>query len=50
VLLAQFDARVVWETARDAAITHFDAVPTTLRRILEAAPDRSSSLRLISYA
>lgn len=51
VLLAQFDARVVWETVRDAAITHFDAVPTTLRRILEAAPDRiPSSLRLISYA
>ncbi|HKP30133.1 MAG TPA: AMP-binding protein [Gemmatimonadales bacterium] len=51
VLLSQFDARVVWETVRDAAITHFDAVPTTLRRILEAAPDRiPSSLRLISYA
>ena len=32
-------------------ITHFDAVPTTLRRLLEAAPDRiPSSLRLISYA
>jgi len=51
VILAQFDARVVWETVRNAAVTHFDAVPTTLRRILEAAPERiPPSLRLISYA
>jgi acyl-CoA synthetase (AMP-forming)/AMP-acid ligase II len=51
VLLAQFDAHVVWETVRKAEVTHFDAVPTTLRRILEAAPERiPSSLRLISYA
>ena len=51
VLLAQFDARTVWETVHDAAITHFDAVPTTLRRLLEAAPQQiPASLRLISYA
>ena len=51
VLMPQFDARIVWDTVRDSAITHFDAVPTTLRRILEAAPERiPSSLRLISYA
>ena len=51
VLLAQFDARVVWDTVRDTGVTHFDAVPTTLRRILEVAPEQiPPSLRLISYA
>ena len=51
VIMVQFDARVVWLLGRDAGITHFDAVPTTLRRLLEAAPDQiPSSLRLISYA
>jgi acyl-CoA synthetase (AMP-forming)/AMP-acid ligase II len=51
VLMPQFDARLVWDTVRDSAITHFDAVPTTLRRILESAPQQvPPSLRLISYA
>jgi acyl-CoA synthetase (AMP-forming)/AMP-acid ligase II len=51
VILGQFDAAVVWETIRAFTITHIDAVPTTLRRLLEAAPARiPKSLRLISYA
>jgi fatty-acyl-CoA synthase len=51
VVLAQFDARAVWDTVRDAGITHFDAVPTTLRRLLEVAPaEIPPSLRMISYA
>jgi acyl-CoA synthetase (AMP-forming)/AMP-acid ligase II len=51
VVMAQFDAAGVWQAVRQAEITHFDAVPTTLRRILEAAPpDIPRSLRMISYA
>ncbi len=51
VIMPHFDAKVVWERVRDARITHFDAVPTTLRRLLEAAPaEIPSSLRMISYA
>ena len=30
VILPHFDARAVWDAIRDAQITHFDAVPTTL--------------------
>jgi acyl-CoA synthetase (AMP-forming)/AMP-acid ligase II len=51
VILAQFDANAVWETARSFEVTHFDAVPTTLRRLLEVVPAQiPRSLRLISYA
>lgn len=51
VILPQFDAAAVWEAVRSFEITHFDAVPTTLRRLLEAAPAQiPKSLRLISYA
>lgn len=51
VILPQFDAAAVWEAVRDRQITHFDAVPTTLRRLLEAAPAQiPNSLRMISYA
>src|SRR5208337_1561979 len=38
VVLPQFDAREIWEAIRDHRITHFDAVPTTLRRIVDVAP------------
>jgi acyl-CoA synthetase (AMP-forming)/AMP-acid ligase II len=50
-IMPHFDAAAVWETAADFDVTHFDAVPTTLRRILEVAPATiPQSLRLISYA
>jgi len=51
VVMPAFDARAVWETVERAGVTHFDAVPTTLRRLLEAMPDQvPPSLRLVSYA
>lgn len=51
VILPQFDAHAVWDAIRDAKLTHFDAVPTTLRRILKDAPaEIPPSLRMISYA
>ncbi|MGH9067417.1 MAG: class I adenylate-forming enzyme family protein, partial [Acidimicrobiales bacterium] len=51
VIMPQFDASAVWEAIAAFDITHFDAVPTTLRRILEVAPARMpESLRLVSYA
>ncbi|MEO8450744.1 MAG: class I adenylate-forming enzyme family protein [Gemmatimonadota bacterium] len=51
IILPQFDASAVWEAVRVFEVTHFDAVPTTLRRILEAAPTTiPTSLRMISYA
>jgi len=46
-----FDASGVWEAILKYGVTHFDAVPTTLRRILEVAPTTiPASLRSISYA
>jgi fatty-acyl-CoA synthase len=51
VILPHFDASAVWAAIRHAQITHFDAVPTTLRRLLEVAPaEIPQSLRMISYA
>jgi acyl-CoA synthetase (AMP-forming)/AMP-acid ligase II len=51
IILPHFDAPTVWRAVRDFEVTHFDAVPTTLRRLLEAAPPTMpTSLRLISYA
>jgi acyl-CoA synthetase (AMP-forming)/AMP-acid ligase II len=51
VILAHFDASAVWEAVRSYEITHFDAVPTTLRRMLEVLPKQMpSTLRMISYA
>ncbi|WP_129778164.1 class I adenylate-forming enzyme family protein [Peristeroidobacter soli] len=51
IVLPHFDEPAVWETIRDAKVTHFDAVPTTLRRLLKAAPaEIPSSLSMISYA
>lgn len=51
VVMSQFDASAVWEATQKFGVTHFDAVPTTLRRILEVAPATiPASLRSISYA
>ena len=51
IIMPHFDASGVWEAVAAFDVTHFDAVPTTLRRILEVAPSRMpESLRLISYA
>lgn len=51
VILPQFNPTAVWEAAATLDVTHFDAVPTTLRRLLEVAPSRiPPSLRMISYA
>jgi acyl-CoA synthetase (AMP-forming)/AMP-acid ligase II len=51
IVMPHFDAPAVWEAIVDFEVTHFDAVPTTLRRILEVAPARMpESLRLVSYA
>ena len=51
IILPQFDAPTVWETILRFKVTHFDAVPTTLRRLLDAAPPTMpKSLRSISYA
>jgi acyl-CoA synthetase (AMP-forming)/AMP-acid ligase II len=51
VVLPQFDAAGVWEAIQEFQITHFDAVPTTLRRLLDAIPAKiPASLRSITYA
>ena len=51
IVQSQFDASGVWEAVLKYGVTHFDAVPTTLRRILEVAPATiPASLRSISYA
>ena len=51
VILPAFDAAGVWEAVEACSVTHFDAVPTTLRRLLRAAPATiPDSLRMISYA
>ncbi len=44
VILPQFDSHAVWNVIRDAKVTHFDAVPTTLRRLLKDAPERDSAV------
>lgn len=51
VLLPQFDAKGVWDAISAFQITHFDAVPTTLRRLLDTLPATvPPSLRSITYA
>ncbi len=51
VILPSFDAAAAWASVDAHGVTHFDAVPTTLRRLLEAAPRKiPASLRMISYA
>jgi acyl-CoA synthetase (AMP-forming)/AMP-acid ligase II len=51
IVMSQFDASGVWDAILKFGVTHFDAVPTTLRRILEVAPATiPASLRSVSYA
>ena len=51
IILPTFDPQRVWEAVRDFKVTHLDAVPTTLRRMLEVAPTTiPPSLRMIGYA
>jgi acyl-CoA synthetase (AMP-forming)/AMP-acid ligase II len=51
VILPAFDAARAWEAVEAQGITHFDAVPTTLRRLLATAPAKiPASLRLVTYA
>lgn len=51
VIMSQFDAAQVWQEIARHDITHIDAVPTTLRRMLEDAPPIiPESLRLVTYA
>lgn len=51
VVLPKFDASGVWESIDALGVTHFDAIPTTLRRMLDVAPGTiPESLRSISYA
>jgi acyl-CoA synthetase (AMP-forming)/AMP-acid ligase II len=51
VILPKFDAGSVWQAIESHQITHFNSIPTTLRRILDVAPAGiPESLRLITYA
>jgi acyl-CoA synthetase (AMP-forming)/AMP-acid ligase II len=51
VIMPAFDAAAAWEAIAMHGVTHFDAVPTTLRRLLDAAPETiPASLRMVSYA
>jgi acyl-coenzyme A synthetase/AMP-(fatty) acid ligase len=51
VILPRFEATAVWEAIQTHRVTHINAIPTTLRRILDVAPATlPTSLRLISYA
>lgn len=51
VILPAFDAVAVWDAIAAHRITHFDAVPTALRRLLDVAPSTlPGSLRLVTYA
>ena len=53
VILRKFDPPVVWETIAREKVTHFDAVPTTMRLLLQCPGlerHDARSLRLVSYA
>lgn len=51
VILPNFDGPATWSAIEHHKITHLNAVPTTLRRLLDDAPnDIPQSLRLITYA
>lgn len=51
VIMPQFDAAEAWRVISSQQITHIDAVPTTLRRMLEQLPASiPKSLRLVAYA
>ncbi len=53
IVLPKFDPSLVWETVARRKVTHFDAVPTTMRLLLQCPGlDQvdTRSLRLVSYA
>ncbi|MBI4314784.1 MAG: AMP-binding protein [Chloroflexi bacterium] len=53
VILRKFDPSLVWETVAREKVTHFDAVPTTMRLLLQypgLGHVDTASLRLVSYA
>jgi acyl-CoA synthetase (AMP-forming)/AMP-acid ligase II len=51
VIMPRFDAAGAWDAIARYKVTHIDAVPTTLRRLLEQAPMTiPESLRLVTYA
>jgi acyl-CoA synthetase (AMP-forming)/AMP-acid ligase II len=53
VILRKFDPAPVWETVAREKVTHFDAVPTTMRLLLQYPGLEhvdTGSLRLVSYA
>ena len=51
IILPQFDASAAWDAVLKHGVTHSNAVPTTLRRLLDAAPGRIPPLlRSVSYA
>ena len=53
VVLQKFDPALVWEAVAREKVTHFDAVPTTMRLLLQyPGLDQvdTRSLRLVSYA
>lgn len=51
VIHPRFDVNRIWHDLEHEQITHFDAVPTTLKRLMTAAPETApSALRVISYA
>jgi acyl-CoA synthetase (AMP-forming)/AMP-acid ligase II len=53
VILPRFDPAEVWRTVERERVTHFDAVPTTMRLLLQSPEAHTadlSSLRLVTYA
>jgi acyl-CoA synthetase (AMP-forming)/AMP-acid ligase II len=51
VIMPHFDAPEAWRLIGEHGVTHFDAVPTVLRRLFdERPPVPPASLRVVSYA
>ncbi|HET6563911.1 MAG TPA: class I adenylate-forming enzyme family protein [Xanthomonadales bacterium] len=51
IVLPKFDAVAVWEAIEKYQVTHFDAIPTTLRRMMDVVPEKiPESLRSVTYA
>ncbi len=51
IILPRFDATAVWQAIDQYQVTHFDAIPTTLRRLMDVVPDTiPTSLRAVTYA
>jgi acyl-CoA synthetase (AMP-forming)/AMP-acid ligase II len=51
IILPRFDAKAVWQAIGKHQVTHFDAIPTTLRRLMDVVPDDiPASLRSVTYA